>query len=389
MPLLLAIEPDPRQAARVMALARTHLEAEMTVVSTIDEALAALERRTPDLVLTPLLLSAKDDALLTARLRELCVDGTQVQTLVTPVLAASDAVPEPARTGGLLTRLRTRRASGAGTDGCAPSVFAAQIGEYLARSANERHDREALGRDDYWAEALAAAEVVAPDRRSHDAPVAETVEAFVASGFSRTVEAPVAAGLSRIDGSPEREPGEPPQSVASEAHVETEWQVTVEADRADEPVIDAEWLDLAQDLEALRTPSTEPAASATPLIVEAEPEPDVFELPPADELWAQLTPGYARLMAPLEGPSMAKPRPRAPRVPRPPKAVRAKRAEAGAGVPRRPRPRTAPDRPMQDEWGLYDPEQCGFAALLTRLEELADDDRGDPGRGSPSAIMRR
>jgi hypothetical protein len=25
---------------------------------------------------------------------------------------------------------------------------------------------------------------------------------------------------------------------------------------------------------------------------------------------------------------------------------------------------------MQDEWGLYDPEQCGFAALLERLDEL-------------------
>jgi hypothetical protein len=27
---------------------------------------------------------------------------------------------------------------------------------------------------------------------------------------------------------------------------------------------------------------------------------------------------------------------------------------------------------MQDEWGLYDPEQCGFAALLERLEELTE-----------------
>jgi hypothetical protein len=29
--------------------------------------------------------------------------------------------------------------------------------------------------------------------------------------------------------------------------------------------------------------------------------------------------------------------------------------------------------PVQDEWGFFDPEQCGFAALLTKLEEITDD----------------
>jgi hypothetical protein len=27
---------------------------------------------------------------------------------------------------------------------------------------------------------------------------------------------------------------------------------------------------------------------------------------------------------------------------------------------------------VQDEWGLFDPEQCGFAALLAKLEEVTD-----------------
>jgi hypothetical protein len=31
----------------------------------------------------------------------------------------------------------------------------------------------------------------------------------------------------------------------------------------------------------------------------------------------------------------------------------------------------------QDEWGFFDPEQCGFAALLTKLEEITDDDPTD------------
>ena len=47
------------------------------------------------------------------------------------------------------------------------------------------------------------------------------------------------------------------------------------------------------------------------------------------------------------------------------------------------------ERPKQDEWGIYDPEQCGFAALLVRLDELADDDRRDRERSNRSAIMRR
>ena len=32
-------------------------------------------------------------------------------------------------------------------------------------------------------------------------------------------------------------------------------------------------------------------------------------------------------------------------------------------------------RPVQDEWGIYDPEQAGFEAVLRRLG-VDDDDRG-------------
>ena len=27
-------------------------------------------------------------------------------------------------------------------------------------------------------------------------------------------------------------------------------------------------------------------------------------------------------------------------------------------------------KPAQDEWGFFDPEQCGFAALLAKLDEI-------------------
>jgi hypothetical protein len=29
-------------------------------------------------------------------------------------------------------------------------------------------------------------------------------------------------------------------------------------------------------------------------------------------------------------------------------------------------------KPIQDEWGFFDPEQCGFAALLAKLDEVTD-----------------
>ena len=37
-------------------------------------------------------------------------------------------------------------------------------------------------------------------------------------------------------------------------------------------------------------------------------------------------------------------------------------------VPRRSRK----SKPIQDEWGFFDPEQCGFAALLAKLDEITD-----------------
>ena len=49
-----------------------------------------------------------------------------------------------------------------------------------------------------------------------------------------------------------------------------------------------------------------------------------------------------------------------------------------------PLPRRVPRnrRPIQDEWGFFDPEQAGFAALLAKLAEIADGD--DPPAKRPA-----
>ena len=35
-----------------------------------------------------------------------------------------------------------------------------------------------------------------------------------------------------------------------------------------------------------------------------------------------------------------------------------------------------PAKPVQDEWGFFDPQQCGFAALLAKLDEVTDSEDG-------------
>jgi hypothetical protein len=33
---------------------------------------------------------------------------------------------------------------------------------------------------------------------------------------------------------------------------------------------------------------------------------------------------------------------------------------------------------VQDEWGFFDPQQCGFAALLAKLDEITEANEEQP-----------
>ena len=137
MPLILAIEPDRRQASKIAALAKDPLRVELVVADSTATAFAALAGRVPDLILTSLLLSPKDENMLGDRLRELDAVGTKVQTLVIPVLATTVRRGRTGK-GGLLTRLRGSKGKDAVPEGCDPEVFAEQITEYLERADGER-----------------------------------------------------------------------------------------------------------------------------------------------------------------------------------------------------------------------------------------------------------
>src|SRR5882724_11720065 len=118
MAIVLAIEPDRRQAAHLTAIVRHQVDAELVIADTTEGALDAIGNRVPDMVLVPALLSPQDDASLAAALRVIAA-AAHVRTLTIPVLASTSQ--EEAR-GGFLSRFRRGRGEAPALDGCDPAV---------------------------------------------------------------------------------------------------------------------------------------------------------------------------------------------------------------------------------------------------------------------------
>src|SRR5437899_9476116 len=123
MAIVLAIEPDRRQAAHLAAILRQQVRADLVIADTTEGALDAIGNRVPDMVLVPALLSPQDDAALAAALRVIAA-AANVRTLTIPVLANGAKFTKP---GGMLAKWRRGRAESPAPDGCEPSVFAEQI----------------------------------------------------------------------------------------------------------------------------------------------------------------------------------------------------------------------------------------------------------------------
>jgi hypothetical protein len=133
--LVVAIEPDRNQAARLSGIVRSRLGAELVLADTAARALATLGDRVPDLILTPALLPARDEAALAGRLRDLGSAAAHVQTVTLPQLGG--AIPDQSPRG-MFERFRRSRPAPAATDGCDPEVFAQQVSAYLQRAQAER-----------------------------------------------------------------------------------------------------------------------------------------------------------------------------------------------------------------------------------------------------------
>jgi hypothetical protein len=135
MQLILAIEPDRRQATQISTMVQAHLAAELVIAGSTARALKALGERVPDLILTPALLAPADETMLAERLRELGPAATHIQTVTIPILSE---MGESGPDRSLLSGLRRERSGGATEAGCEPTVFINQVSAYLQRAAQER-----------------------------------------------------------------------------------------------------------------------------------------------------------------------------------------------------------------------------------------------------------
>src|SRR6266851_9085136 len=134
MPIILAIEPDRRQAAHLAGVVRHRVAAELIIADTTEGALDAIGNRVPDMVLVPALLSPQDDAALAAALRVIAA-AAHVRTLTIPVLANGAKFTKP---GGMLAKWRRGKSISPEPEGCDPAIFAEQISVYLKEAAAER-----------------------------------------------------------------------------------------------------------------------------------------------------------------------------------------------------------------------------------------------------------
>ncbi|HXE81129.1 MAG TPA: hypothetical protein VNK41_10285, partial [Vicinamibacterales bacterium] len=141
MPLVLALEPDPRQAAALKPILERRVGAELVLADSKDSAIAALAERIPDLILVTALLSPRDEAELNDHLRSL--EGAEhVQTLTIPLLSSPARQPSR-RKRGLLGALRSSEPKTPVSEGCDPAEFAEQIKAYIERAGELKAEARA------------------------------------------------------------------------------------------------------------------------------------------------------------------------------------------------------------------------------------------------------
>jgi hypothetical protein len=433
MPLILAIEPDRRQAAQLSVVVRKRVHAELILVETTERALDAIGNRMPDLVLVPALLSPQDDAALAAALRVIAA-AARVQMLTIPVLGA----PRPAvSAGGMLSVLRRGKAKAAEPDGCDPAVFAEQIASYLERADQERPSpvgnvsnaanvTDATDFADLAPIALAAADrqpsyespslnyespslraaaanvtiedVVnqewlesLPAEPAEQRQITEAVESSTAAtpddSFSFALEETVrhlfADSAPAVDAAPKT--AAPAEIFPKAATVAARSRETVAA-RSREPVAAKsadkdEWVavdELIASLQLMPLAAIEVTTDdewLSPVLDEPQrvaDRPDQFadDSSPApaaaksEREWVALIESLRHDVERLRVERAEKPgRKAAPSAAPPEKTDKADRTDR-------------PAKPVQDEWGFFDPQQCGFAALLAKLDEVTDSEDG-------------
>lgn len=181
------------------------------------------------------------------------------------------------------------------------------------------------------------------------------------------------------------EPSEPAR-VDSEQPVAEQGPASIAPQMA-QPIAPPLEVDLTCDIDALEEPEAETAVDDAP------PEEDVYELsasPALHDLESALedaAPPAAVVPNPLHEVAPAEPPPvEAHPAVNKEKSEKSRKRSDKKGPKKPSKPNT---RPAQDEWGLFDPDRCGFAAVVQKLNEVTDDDDPKANRTSVRVISCR
>ena len=449
MALILAIEPDRRQANQLNSMVRGRLRAELVLGDSAERALAALGDRVPDLILTTALLSPKDETALAERLRKLDGTAAHVQTLTIPMLASPRSQASGGSRGGVLSALIGDRPQSAMIEGCDPAVFAEQCAAYLERAAAERASHAHLI-DEHFEEPAPAVErpqvVREPefveDFVSVQAETPVAAESPTWQPFADVETSPAAQLFSAAETYAEAEPfrtaetypaAEPsraaeaayplpqpfrttetfaePFAAPSDAMTDLDAALDLvlvgddaEQDQAieelEQNVIELDLSTLVEDEDAIVKDFSMPndptatIASAVLAVVEAEeqaaraaqaqpvaaapvvePKNPVVQPKKKIERDASIPTrlGVTQLWPAMDS-YVAERRPAAVSLDSDDSLAATEAAAAPPSSMTAPARRRSKAKPIEDEWGFFDPDQCGFAALLAKLEEIADGD---------------
>ena len=138
MALILAIQPDERQAAILSGVVMNQLRADLVLVDSKDAALARIRKQVPDLILLAAELGRPDDEEFASRLRKI-KNAEHLRTLSMPSLGSSEGEEERSE-GGLLRAFKRKRVE-TRRHGRNPNLFAKELKSCLRRAERTKADR--------------------------------------------------------------------------------------------------------------------------------------------------------------------------------------------------------------------------------------------------------
>jgi hypothetical protein len=138
---VLAIEPDARRANVLQRILRDPGAIELEMVAATEQAVRAIDERVPDLVITPALFPAAEEAVLAARIRSIPA-ASHVQIISVPFFLDADMAAPPVPSSNRTRFLRRRPASI--RPRCDLGMVRVQILEYLERAVAEREERDEM-----------------------------------------------------------------------------------------------------------------------------------------------------------------------------------------------------------------------------------------------------